>query len=164
MQAQPPPEEEGTPEDVEEVKAFSASGPTSRTSIEMVGMAPQSAAAPQVEALRVTIPNAIPSNGSGTAADKASLAAPVNSGKATDADNGTKKKEEPYKVPFKRLLGYAKGRYSSVFLGCIASVAGGSQHPAFAFVMASMIGIFYTSTPVRVLYTICSALACRDHV
>jgi ATP-binding cassette subfamily B (MDR/TAP) protein 1 len=52
-------------------------------------------------------------------------------------------------VPFKRLLGYMEGEYLSAVGGCIASAASGAQHPAFAFTIASMISIFYTTDVVR---------------
>ncbi|GIL45935.1 hypothetical protein Vafri_3054 [Volvox africanus] len=156
------------PSSVDEVKAFTAgsTSATSRTSracsMEMAqssrnGVAP--GGMPMADAVGVTIPNGISSNNSnvekavngGGGSASAAAATPSNlmvacSGKDGGAA-GVDKEEEPYKVPLKRLLGYAKGRYLSAFVGCVASAAGGAQHPAFAFVISSMIGIFYAKTP-----------------
>ncbi|GFR42553.1 hypothetical protein Agub_g3460 [Astrephomene gubernaculifera] len=112
----------------------------------------------------VVMPNAIPSNGTTptgqTPPGSANAAAKGRTGSGKPAEEGGKKgsqegekdekkkvKEEPYKVPFKRLMSYAEGEGMSVFLGCLASAAAGAQHPAFAFVIASMVNIFYTLTP-----------------
>ncbi|GLI63941.1 hypothetical protein VaNZ11_007082 [Volvox africanus] len=156
------------PSSVDDVKAFTA-GPASATSrtqrawsLEMARSSRNGVAAggvPTADAVGVTIPNAIASNSSnmekatngGGGNASAAAAAPANpmvacSGKDGGAAN-IDAKEEPYKVPLRRLLGYAKGRYGSAFVGCVASAAGGAQHPAFAFVIASMIGIFYNTTP-----------------
>ncbi|GLC41172.1 hypothetical protein PLESTM_001163200 [Pleodorina starrii] len=159
MQAQPPPEvedeaEQGAPEESSRGGSMEL-GNMSRANA--VGTAAE-AVAPPPDAVGVTIPNHIPSNGT----DKgAGGGAPISrgskelvakegagSGQIGDEKEGRGgKKEEPYKVPFRRLLGYARGRYLSAIVGCLASAAGGAQHPAFAFVIASMINIFYTTTP-----------------
>ncbi|KXZ51733.1 hypothetical protein GPECTOR_11g18 [Gonium pectorale] len=92
------------------------------------------APAPNSDSLAVVIPaNAAPSGEKGAAAD----------------DDDAKAKEKPYHVPFKRLLSYAKGQGLAVIVGCVASAASGAQHPAFAFVIASMIGIFYTTDTIQ---------------
>ncbi|KAG2490598.1 hypothetical protein HYH03_010991 [Edaphochlamys debaryana] len=117
----------------------------------------------EAHAVAVHIPNSIPtpshaahaaapnSNGSAHVVGKGEPAGHAEWGMdvpkaAPELDkDGKEKKEEPYKVPFSRLLGYAKGERMSIVVGCIASAAAGAKDPGFAFVLASMTSIFYTS-------------------
>lgn len=55
-------------------------------------------------------------------------------GKGQGDKDGKEAKEEPYQVPFKRLLSYAEGEGLACVIGCFASACAGAQHPAFAFV------------------------------
>ncbi|GIL71759.1 hypothetical protein Vretimale_808 [Volvox reticuliferus] len=147
------------PSSVDEVKAFtagpaSATSQTSRAGSMEMAMGSRNGAA-TVGTVGVTIPNAIPSNNSnmekavigGGGSTSAASATPAAARSVKDGGKQKQKEEEPYPVPLSRLLGYARGRYGSAFVGCVASAANGAQHPAFAFVISSMIGIFYTLKP-----------------
>ncbi len=102
--------------------------------------------------LAITLPHSVPAamdapkSGSGHVAQPAPRSgekgAPVSAAGADGAEqgqgqggkDGKEAKEEPYHVPFKRLLSYAEGEGLACVIGCFASACAGAQHPAFAFV------------------------------
>ncbi|KXZ43925.1 hypothetical protein GPECTOR_77g22 [Gonium pectorale] len=122
---------------------------TVRTPAGAAGAVAASAAAPP-SADSVAVVVADPAKGGHGLEDGGSIkmgGAAAAGGKGEKGKEKKKDKEKPYEVSFRRLLSYAQGEGLSVVVGCVGSVGAGAAHPAFGYIMASMIGIFYTTTP-----------------
>lgn len=71
-------------------------------------------------------------------------------GGGSDAAAAAQPQEEPEAdVPFSRLAKLNSKEWPYFVIGCIASAANGGVQPAFAFVISSMISVFYTLDKVR---------------
>jgi len=79
-------------------------------------------------------------------AKEAAAAAAHVAGETADGKEGKEEDEKnkaPVKVPFSRLFALNKPELPYMIVGSIASAAAGVQHPAFAFVLSSMVTLFY---------------------
>lgn len=61
------------------------------------------------------------------------------------------KEPKPPSVPMSRLLSYNRPEWAYAAVGIVASSANGCVNPAFAFIISSVINVFYTVVPSEML-------------